>query len=120
MTKDLEAASIETLQQRLLEETEAGQRLQDELKTALENERNLRLENELLWTYLQRKYPARVDDAADLLSRLTDGAQISAELQTSTPVQPDTTRTVRQRVRSRIGKLPGVQKAYHGIKNIGK
>src|SRR5699024_6344053 len=119
MTKDLEAVSIEVLQERLLAEVEAQQRLQNELKTALETERNLRLENELLWTYLQRKYPARVEDAADLLTRLTDGAELSAELQTLQPA-PGSSRTLRQRVRSRLGKVPGVHWAYHGIKNIGK
>src|SRR5699024_5628030 len=98
MTKDLEAVTIEVLQERLLAEVEAQQRLQNELKTALETERNLRLENELLWTYLQRKYPARVEDAADLLTRLTDGAELSAELQTLQPA-PGSSRTLRQRVR---------------------
>ena len=119
MTKDLEAVNLEVLQERLLAEVEAQQRLQNELKTALETERNLRLENELLWTYLQRKYPARVEDAADLLTRLTDGAELSAELQTLQPA-PGSSRTLRQRVRSRLGKVPGVHWAYHGIKNIGK
>src|SRR5699024_7813748 len=117
MTQHLQAASTDVLQERLIEEIHAQQRLQDELKTALETERNLRLENELLWTYLQRKYPARVEDAADLLTRLTDGAELSAELQTLQPVTETSSRTLRQRVRSRLGKVPGVHWAYHGIKN---
>src|SRR5699024_253131 len=120
MTRDLEAVNIEVLQERLLEEVDAHQRLQDELKTALETERSLRLENELLWTYFQRKYPARVEDAAELLTRLTDGAELSAELQTRRPATDDSSPTLRQRVRSRLGKVPGVHWAYHGIKNIGK
>lgn len=120
MTRDLEAVNIEVLQERLLEEVDAHQRLQDELKTALETERSLRLENELLWAYLQRKYPSRVEDAAELLTRLTDGAELSAELQTLRPATDDRNRTLGQRVRSRLGKVPGVHWAYHGIKNIGK
>src|SRR5699024_11612265 len=93
MTKDLEAVTIEVLQERLLAEVEAQQRLQNELKTALETERNLRLENEMLWTYLQRKYQARVEDAADLLIRLTEDVEISAELQTLQPVTETSSRT---------------------------
>lgn len=122
MTQYLQAASTDVLQERLIEEIHAQQRLQDELKTALETERNLRLENEVLWTYLQRKYPARVEDAADLVSRLTDGANLSAELQPSTSVRTVSSggRSLRKRVRRRLGNLPGVHRAYHSLKNLGK
>src|SRR5699024_3870007 len=120
MTRDLEAVNIEVLQERLLEEVDAHQRLQDELKTALETERSLRLENELLWTYLQRKYPSRVEDAAELLTRLTDGAELSAELQTLRPATDDCNRPLGPGARRRRGTVPGVPSAYHGIKNIGK
>ncbi|WP_022871616.1 hypothetical protein [Yaniella halotolerans] len=119
MTKNLEEASVDVLQQRLLEEIESQQRLQDELKTALESERNLRLENDLLWAYLQRKYPARVDDARGLLSRLVEGGDLSAEVQDGKQAR-GTQRTLKQKVRGRLGKLPGVHRTYHGIKNIGK
>ena len=120
MTKNLEEASVEVLQQRLLEELEAQQRLQDELKTALESERNLRLENDLLWAYLQRKYPARVDDAHGLLSRLIEGNDLSAEVHDAKRSKGSQQRTLKQKVRGRIGKMPGVHRAYHGLKNIGK
>src|SRR5699024_8532449 len=119
MTRDLEAVNIEVLQDRLLEEVDAHQRLQDELNTALETERSLRLENELLWAYSQRKYPSRVEDAAELLTRLTDGAELSAEPQTLRPATDDSTRTLGQRVRSCLGKVPGVHWAYPGITNLG-
>lgn len=121
MTKNLEEASVEVLQQRLLEELEAQQRLQDELKTALESERNLRLENDLLWAYLQRKYPARVDDAQGLLSRLVEGSDFSTEVHDgSNGPQSARQRTLKQKVRGRLGKMPGVHWAYHGLKNIVK
>lgn len=121
MTKNLEEASVEILQQRLLEELETQQRLQDELKNTLEKERDLRLENELLWVYLQRKQPVRVQDAQELLSRLVEGNHLAAELQDDQ--KPDSgvqQRTLKQKVRGRLGKLPGVHRAYHGLKNIGK
>lgn len=120
MTKNLEEASIEVLQQRLLEEIDAQQRLRGELKNALESERNVRLENDLLWVYLQRKHPARVDDAADLLSRLVEGRDLANELQQAGGGTPAKNRTLKQKVRGRLGKLPGVHKAYHGLKNLGK
>lgn len=120
MAENLEEASVEALQQRLLEELEAQQRLQEELKTALESERNLRLENDLLWAYLQRKYPARVDDAQELLSRLVEGSDFSIEVHGSNGSKSVPQRTLKQRVRGRVGKLPGVHWAYHGLKNIGK
>ncbi|GAA2044952.1 hypothetical protein GCM10009720_27350 [Yaniella flava] len=120
MTKNLEEASIEILQQRLLEEVDAQQRLQDELKNALENERDLRLENDLLWVYLQHKQPARVSDAKALLSRLVDGSELANELQQTGGATNRKNRTLKQKVRGGLGKLPGVHRAYHGLKNIGK
>lgn len=120
MTKNLEEASIEHLQQRLLEEIDAQQRLQDELKNALQNERDLRLENDLLWVYLQRKHPARVEDAKGLLSRLAEGSDLAKELQQSQAAKAGANRTLKQKVRGRLGKLPGVHRTYHGLKNIGK
>lgn len=125
MTKNLEETSLETLQQRLLEEIDAQRRLQDELKTALESERNLRLENDLLWVYLQRKQPARVEDAKGLLSRLAEGSDLANELQQAGGTKAGTTkaganRTLKQKVRGRLGRLPGVHRAYHGLKNLGK
>lgn len=120
MTKNLEAITEEFLQQRLLEEVEAQVRLQTELKIALESERDLRLENELLWVYLGRKYPARVEDAAGLLARLKQGSDLASELQSSVPVKAVEDPNLRQKVRRAVGKLPGVRWAYHGLKNIGK
>lgn len=120
MTKNLEEASVEVLQQRLLQELEAQQRLQDELKTALESERNLRLENDLLWAYLQRRYPARVDDAQGLFSRLVEGSDFSTEVHGSNGSKIKQQRTLKQKVRGRLGRMPGVHRAYHGLKNIGK
>lgn len=120
MTKNLDEASIEVLEQRLLDEIDAQQRLQDELKTALENERDLRLENDLLWVYLQQKHPARADDAKSLLSRLVQGSELAQELQQGSGSKVAKDRTLKQKVRSRLGKVPGVHRAYHGLKNIGK
>jgi len=120
MTQNLDDASIEVLQQRLLDEIEAQQRLQEELKSALENERDLRLENDLLWVYLQRKRPARVHDAKNLLARLVEGSDLANELQPKAGAKPVKNRTLKQKVRGGIGKLPGVHWAYHGLKNIGK
>src|SRR5699024_3098172 len=102
MTRDLEAVNIEVLQERLREEVDAEPRLQDELTTASEPERSFGLVRELVWAYLQRKYPSRVEDAAELLTRLTGGAELSAELQTLRPATDDRNRTLGQRVRSRL------------------
>ena len=120
MTKNLEHASIDVLQQRLLEELAAQQRLKGELKIALESERDLRLENDLLWAYLQNKYPSRVDDAQDLLSRLVEGSDLATQVHDSTLGKSAKQRTLKQKVRGRLGKLPGVHRAYHGLKNLGK
>jgi regulator of replication initiation timing len=120
MDKNLHETTVETLQQRLLEEIDAQDRLQQELKTALEHEKDLRLENELLWVYLHKKYPERVEDAAELLERLTAGSDLATEMQERTGVPPKESRTMVQRTRSAVGKLPGVRRAYHGLKNLGK
>ncbi|OAV51204.1 hypothetical protein [Enteractinococcus helveticum] len=120
MSKNLDEASLETLQQRLLEELEAQQRLQTELTVALESERNLRLENDLLWAYLQRKHPNRVNDAKGLLKRITEGSDLAVELQKPEEANAPKNRSLRKRVRGALGKLPGVHRAYHGLKNRGK
>ena len=120
MSMNLDEASLETLQQRLLEELEAQQRLQSELTTALESERSLRLENDLLWAYLQRKYPNRVKEAQGLLRRIADGSDLSLELHKQDEIHAPRNRTLRKRVRGALGKLPGVHRAYHGFKNLGK
>jgi len=120
MGKNQYEVNVETLQQRLLEEIEAQERLQAELRIALEHERDLRLENELLWVYLQKKHPSRVDDAADLLQRLTTGSDLETEMQERSGVQKNQPRTVVQRTRSAVGKLPGVRQAYRGLKNLRK
>lgn len=125
MIKNLHEVSVETLQERLLEEIEAQERLQEELKTALQHEKDLRLENELLWVYLQERFPARVQDAAELLERLTSGSDLAYEMQKRTGVErtgltPEQPRTLRQRTRSAVGRLPGVRQAYHGLKNLRK
>lgn len=120
MTRDLDEVSIEFLQQRLLDELDAQQRLQGELKNALESERNLRLENDLLWAYLQREHPARVKDAKSLLARLTEGSDLSVELQKRAQPGLQRKRSPRQRVRGALGKLPGVRSLYHGLKKIRK
>ena len=120
MAKNLHEVNTEVLQQRLLEEIEAQQRLQEELKIALEHERDLRLENELLWVYLQRKYPERVTDAAELLKRLTAGSDLATEMQNRSEVQNAQSRSMVRRARSAVGKLPGVRRAYHGLKKLSK
>ncbi|GAA4119648.1 hypothetical protein [Enteractinococcus coprophilus] len=120
MSMNLDEASLETVQQRLLEELEAQQRLQSELSAALESERSLRLENDLLWAYLQRKYPNRVKDAQQLLQRMAEGSDLTVELQKQGEIQAPKNRTLRKRVRGALGKLPGVHRAYHGLKNLGK
>lgn len=120
MAKNLHEVNTEVLQQRLLEEIEAQQRLQEELKIALEHERDLRLENELLWVYLQRKYPERVTDAAELLKRLTAGSDLATEMQNRSEVQNVQSRSMVRRARSAVGKLPGVRRAYHGLKKLSK
>ena len=120
MSMNIDEAGLETLQQRLLEELEAQQRLQTELTAALESERNLRLENDLLWAYLQRKHPQRVKDAKGLLNRITEGSDLAVELQKQDEATSPKDRTLRKRVRGALGKLPGVHRAYHGLKNRGK
>lgn len=122
MTKGLEEVALEALQYRLLEEVEAQQRLKQELKLSLEAERELRLENELLWVYLQRTYPGRVHNARDLRNRLIEGTDLAEELdelgvynkKSSAPA------SVRGRARRALGKLPGVRQIYHGLKNTRK
>lgn len=120
MSENLDETATETLQQRLLEELQAQQRLQDELKTALESERSLRLENDLLWAYLQREHPQRVKDAQGLLSRLAEGSDLSIELHDPKQAHSPKRRTLKKRVRGAIGKVPGVHRVYHGLKNLGK
>ena len=120
MSMNLDEASLETLQQRLLEELESQRRLQSELTAALESERNLRLENDLLWAYLQRKHPNRVKDAKGLLNRLCEGSDLRVELQRIDEGSTTKSRTLRKRARGALGKLPGVHRAYHGLKSLGK
>lgn len=120
MTKNLDDVSIEVLQQRFVEELDIQQRLQEELQSALESERNLRLENDLLWVYLERKHPSRVKDAQELLARLAEGNDISIELQQRNQPIVAKNRTVKQRVRGAIGRLPGVHRVYHRLKTTGK
>lgn len=126
MTKDWDDISFETLQQRLVEEVDAQKRLQKELKTALAHERDLRLENELLWVYLQDRAPARVDDAASLLERLTKGSDLAQELQNRSGEMERTresvsgSRSLIRRTRSAVGKLPGVRRIYHSLKSLGQ
>ncbi|HEY4536177.1 MAG TPA: hypothetical protein VIG71_09455 [Enteractinococcus sp.] len=120
MSDNLHAASIETLQQRLLEELEAQQRLHEELAATLESERSLRLENDLLWAYLQRKHPTRVKDAKSLLNRLSEGGDLAIELQKRDDASPSNKRSLKKRIRGALGKLPGVHRTYHSLKNLGK
>ncbi len=120
MTKNLDAVSVEVLQQRLAEELDAQRRLQEELQTALESERNLRLENDLLWAYMERKYPERIKEAEGLLQRLTEGSDLSIELKNRAHKTPAKNKTFRQRVRHKVGTLPGVPRVYHGLKNLRK
>src|SRR5699024_7519691 len=120
MAKNLDVVSIETLQQRLLEEIEAQELLNEELTIALERERDLGLENELLWVYLQRKHPDRVHDAQKVLAKLRAGSELEIALKEGRIKNGSGSRTVIQRVRNGLGKLPGVHRAYHAIKNIAK
>jgi len=120
MDKDIDT-SLDTLQQRLLEEVGMQQRLRKELKTTLENERDLRLENELLWVYLQRIYPGRVRNAVALRDRLLGGSDLSEELEREAAATKEKENpTMRQRTRRVLGKMPGVRQIYHGIKNSRK
>lgn len=117
MSENLDETATETLQQRLLEELQAQQRLQDELKAALESERSLRLENDLLWAYLHREHPQRVKDAQGLLARLAEGSDLSIELHDPKQRDVPKQRKLKKRVRGALGRLPGVHRVYHGIKN---
>lgn len=120
MGQDLEHAAADALQQRLVEELASQQRLQEELRTALENERGLRLENDLLWAYLEREEPQRVKDARGLLERLAAGSDLAIELHDPQRSNAPSQRSVKRRVRGAIGKLPGVHRIYHGLKNLRK
>lgn len=119
MSQNLGDAGLVAVQARLLEELETQQRLQSELTAALESERNLRLENDLLWAYLQRKHPNRVKDAKGLLKRITEGTDLVVELQKD-EVNGTTKQTIRKRVRGMLGRVPGVHLVYHGLKKRGK
>ena len=118
MSEHLERIGVETLQQRLIEETEVQRRLQDELKAALQSERSLRLENDILWAYLKREHPQRVKDARGLLTRLVDGSDLSTELLSQQRADGAQFRSLKKRVRGAIGKVPGVQRIYHGLKKL--
>lgn len=122
MTKGLEDVTFEALRERLLEEVESQQRLKHELRLALEGERELRLENELLWVYLQRTFPGRVNNARDLRIRLIEGGDLAEELDelgaySKTEANPV---SMRRRARRALGKLPGVRQIYHGLKKSRK
>lgn len=122
MTKDLDDVTLVLLQERLLEEVEAQKRLQRELKDALESEREIRLENELLWVYLQRTYPGRVNNARDLRNRLVEGGDLAEELEEQGAYANNDRKgkSLRHRTRRAIGKLPGVSQIYHGLKKTRK
>lgn len=122
MTKNVDQVTLEALQERLLEEVQAQKRLQLELKDALESEREIRLENELLWVYLQRTYPGRVQNASDLRDRLLEGGDLAEELEQQGAYAKNSGRnkSLRHRARRAVGKLPGVRQIYHGLKNIRK
>jgi len=122
MTKNVDQVTLEALQERLLEEVQAQKRLQHELKDALESEREIRLENELLWVYLQRTYPGRVQNAGDLRDRLLEGGDLAEELEQQGAYAKNSGRNkpLRHRARRAVGKLPGVRQIYHGLKNIRK
>ncbi|GAA4473683.1 hypothetical protein GCM10023190_06220 [Enteractinococcus fodinae] len=120
MSDNLEEVSLEVLQHRLIEEVEAQQRLQEELRVALESEKQLRLENDVLWAHLEDRHPGRLTDARDMLARLTEGGELTHELKRSALAPSRQNRTLRQRVRRKIGTLPGVHKMYHGLKNLRK
>lgn len=122
MTKNLDEVTLEALQERLLEEIAAQERLQHELKEALEGEREIRLENEILWVYLQRTYPGRVINAQDLRNRLIEGGDLAEELEEQGAYASSNgkSRSLRYRTRRAVGKLPGVRQIYHGLKNTRK
>ena len=120
MSDNLDEVSLDVLQHRLIEEVEAQQRLQEELRVALENEKQLRLENDVLWAHLKDRHPGRITDARDMLTRLTEGGELTDELRQSALAPSRQNRTLRQRVRRKIGTLPGVHKMYHGLKNLRK
>lgn len=120
MSDNLDEVSLDVLQHRLIEEVEAQQRLQKELRVALESEKQLRLENDVLWAHLKDRHPGRITDARDMLTRLTEGGELTDELRQSALAPSRQNRTLRQRVRRKIGTLPGVHKMYHGLKNLRK
>jgi hypothetical protein len=120
MAKHLSEVSIETMQQRLIEEVEAQQRLSGELRIALERERDLRLENELLWVYLQRKHPARIQEAREVLEELKAGSDLRTVVESSIDQNVKSSRTIKQRFRGAFGKLPGARRVYHGLKKLVK
>ena len=117
MSDDLGEISVEVMQQRLIKEVEAQQNLQEELRLALESEKQLRLENDVLRAHLEQRHPGRVQDAQDLLERLIAGGNLTEELREGTSL-PRQTRTFRQKVRRKLGSLPGVHRLYHGFKNL--
>lgn len=116
MTADLNDTSILALQEQLLEEIDARQRLQEELKLALRAQKDLRLENDFLRLHLRGKHPGRIKDVATVLKQLDAGVEV-------VDVVDDDRRILRRtasRSRKAIGRMPGVRKVYHGLKKLAK
>lgn len=117
MSDDFRELSVEVIQQRLVQETEAQQRLQDELRDALESEKRLRLENDVLKAHLEQSYPGRVEDARELYEQLLQSGDLLEGLQQNATSSAKKPRTIRQKIRRGLGSLPGVHRVYHSLKN---
>ena len=83
MSDHLDEVSLEVLQHRLIEEVEAQQRLQEELKGCVRSEKQLRLENVCCGPISEDRHPGRCMDAEDMLARLTAGGELTDELKQS-------------------------------------
>lgn len=116
MIESLEEVSFETLQEQYLKETEARQRLQQELKTALVAEKNLRLENDFLRLHLRGKHPGRIKDVDRALQQLGIGSDTAIVFNDKQPFY----RRAASRIRRAVGRMPGVRQLYHGIKKFTK
>lgn len=116
MTTNLNETSIVALQEQLLEEIDARRRLQDELKQSLRTEKNLRLENDFLRLHLRGKHPGRIKDVATILKQLDAGVEVADVVDDERSLL----RRTASRTRKAAGKMPGVRKVYHGLKNLTK
>lgn len=116
MSANLYEASLSALQDQLLEEVDARQRLQKELKMSLRVEKDLRLENDFLRLHLKGKHPGRIKDVATVLKQLDAGVEAVDVVDDERPFF----KRAASRLRKKIGRMPGVRQLYHGVKNLLK